>query len=56
MYHEEGQKKTYKIYARKSEAKKQLGRPGQKYENYIKMDIKLILWTVMTGLILFRYG
>ena len=24
---------------RKSEAKKQLGRPGQRYKNYIKMDI-----------------
>jgi hypothetical protein len=56
MYHAQGEKKTYKIYVRKSEAKKQLERPGQRYKNYIKMDIELKVCRVLTGLILFRYG
>ena len=50
MYHAYAEKKTHKIYVRKYEAKKQLGRPGQSYKNYIKMDIKLKLWRVSTGL------
>jgi hypothetical protein len=50
------QKNAYRIFMRKPEGKRPLGRPRHMWVDNIKMDLREIGWMVWTGLIWLRIG
>jgi hypothetical protein len=51
-----GNRNAYRVLMGKPEGKRQLGRPRRRWEDNIKMDLKLQDEVVWTGLIWLRIG
>jgi hypothetical protein len=46
---------AYRVLVGKSEEKRPLGRPARRWEDNIKMDLRVMGWVVWTGLIWLGY-
>jgi hypothetical protein len=47
---------AYRVLVGKPEGRRPLGRPGRRWEDNIKMDLREVGWGAQTGLIWLRIG